>query len=274
MSTSEKSLSSKTTTQETGQLYTSGFSDGFLSQNRSFLHNNSWLGEDIVIRKSTGKHGRKGDDVLEDVGDVDFLCRTKCDVTVKQLFPAAARCDTDTITTIPAGFDLYIEVTSMSGKLATDFRKTKPSKVATKLSFYETIFDSHNEDSFSHQFPDGVQISSVNKIVFFVYNGADFVDLKNSFKSDKFTAIVVHLPIAFCINWEKDVQLQAKDKEIQEKEVKEIALQEALQEKEVKEIALQEALQEKESALQKALQEAIDLRAQLSSLAKIQPEIS
>jgi hypothetical protein len=253
MSTSEKSLSSKTT-QETGQLYTSGFSDGFLSQNQNFLHNNSWLGEDIVIRKSTGKHSRKGDDVLEDVGDVDFLCRTKCEVSVKQLFPAAARCDTDTITTIPAGFDLYIEVTSMSGKLATDFRK-----VATKLSFYETIFDSNNEDSFSYQFPDGVKISSVNKIVFFVYNGADFVDLKNSFKSDKFTAIVVHLPILFCVNWEKDVQLQAK-------EVKEIALQEALHEKEVKEIALQEALQ-------KALQEAINLRAQLSSVAKIQPEI-
>ena len=263
MSTSEKSLSSKTTTQETGQLYTSCFSDGFLSQNQNYLHNNSWLGEDIVIRKSTGKHSRKGDDVLEDVGDVDFLCRTKCEVSVKQLFPAAARCDTDTITTIPAGFDLYIEVTSMSGKLATDFRKTKPSKVATKLSFYETIFDSNNEDSFSSQFPDGVQISSDNKIVFFVYNGADFVDLKNSFKSDKFTAIVVHLPILFCVNWEKDVQLQAK-------EVKEIALQEALQEKE---IALQEALQEKESALQKALQEAINLRAQLSSVAKIQPEI-
>ena len=154
----------------------------------------------------------------------------------------------------------------MSGKLATDFRKTKPSKVATKLSFYETIFDSHNEDSFSYQFPDGDQISSVNEIVLFVYNGADFVDLKNSFKSDKCTAIVVHLPILFCVNWVKDVQLQAK-------EVKEIALQEALHEKEVKEIALQEALQEKESALQKALQEAINLRAQLSSVAKIQPEI-
>jgi hypothetical protein len=29
---------------------------------------NSWLGTDIVIRKSTGKRGRKGDDILDDYG--------------------------------------------------------------------------------------------------------------------------------------------------------------------------------------------------------------
>jgi hypothetical protein len=273
MSTSEKSLSSKSTTQQTGHYYTTGFSDGFLLQNKNIIHNSSWLGENVIIRESTGKRSRKGDDIIEDLGDVDFLCRTICEVHVKQLFPASARCDTDTISTIPADCDLYIEVTSMSGELANCEILNKPSKVATKLSFYETIFDSHDNKRFSDQFPEGVHINSVNKIVIFVYNGADFVDLKNNFKSDKFTAIVVHLPMTFCISWEKDVLLQAKDKEVQEKDHE---LQEKDHELQEKESALQEkesALQEKESALQSALQEAINLRAQLSSLTKIQPEI-
>jgi DUF4097 and DUF4098 domain-containing protein YvlB len=51
--------------------------------------------------------------------DIDFLCKTNCEVSVQQLFPAAARCDTDTMSTIPAGFDLYFEITSTSGELAT-----------------------------------------------------------------------------------------------------------------------------------------------------------
>jgi hypothetical protein len=93
-----------------------------------------------------------------------------------------------------------------------------------------------------------------------VYNGADFVDLKKNFRSDKFTAIVIHLPFEFCITWELDVQLQEKEKEVQEKVEREIVLQEALQEKAI--------------ALQEALQEAINLRAQLFFLTKIQPEIS
>ena len=58
------------------------------------------------------------------------------EVRVQELFPAAARCDTDFISTIPAGCDLYIGITSMSGKLASI---NKPSKVAKKLEFYFAV---------------------------------------------------------------------------------------------------------------------------------------
>jgi hypothetical protein len=85
----------------------------------------------MLIKRSNGKRNSKGGDVLEDLGDIDFLCRTKSEVRVQELFLAAARCDIDSISTIPAGWDLYIEVTSMSGKF------NEPSKVAKKLTFYD-----------------------------------------------------------------------------------------------------------------------------------------
>ena len=252
MSISEKSVTSKTITQETGDLYTDGFSEGFMAQNANFLQNDSWLGEEITIKGSNGKRNRKGEGVLEDIGDIDFLCRTKSEVRVQGLFPAAARCDIDSISTIPAGWDLYIEVTSMSGKLANEQGKLRTSKVAKKLAFYETIFDCHGNEGFSNQLPVGVQINKVEKVVFFVYNGADFVDLKNSFKSDKFQAVVVHLPMKFCVSWRKDVELKADEKKIQD---------------------MKRALQEKEDALEEARQEIINLRNRLSSLSEIPNEI-
>jgi hypothetical protein len=181
------------------------------------------------------------------MGEIGFLCRTKSEVRVQELFPAAARCDIDSISTIPAGWDLYIEVTSMSGKLAL---LNEPSKVAKKLAFYETIFDCNCDNGFSNQLPVGVQINKVEKVVFFVYNGADFVYLKNNFKSDKFQAVVVHLPMKFCVSWRKDVELKATEKKIQDmKREKEEARQ---------------ALQEKEDALEEARQEIIKLRNRLS----------
>jgi hypothetical protein len=129
LSISDNSVSSNTTTQETGHLYTEGFSEGFMAQNVNFLQNDSWLGEEMLIKRSNGKRNRKGEDVLEDLGDIDFLGRTKSEVRVQELFPAAARCDIDSISTIPAGWDLYIEVTSMFGNIAVF---NEQSEVANK----------------------------------------------------------------------------------------------------------------------------------------------
>jgi Skp family chaperone for outer membrane proteins len=258
-----------------------------MAQNVNFLQNNSWLGEEMLIKRSNGKRNRKGEDVLEDLGDIDFLCRTKSEVRVQELFPAAARCDIDSISTIPAGWDLYIEVTSMSGKLALF---NEPSKVAKKLAFYETIFDCNGDKGFSNQLPVGVQINKVEKVVFFVYNGADFVDLKNNFKSENFQAVVVHLPMKFCLSWRIDVELKATEKKIQdmkrekEEELKatEKKIQDMKREKEEARQALQEqedaleearqALQEQEDALEEARQEIINLRNRLS-LSEIPNEI-
>jgi Skp family chaperone for outer membrane proteins len=106
-----------------------------------------------------------------------------------------------------------------------------------------------------------------------VYNGADFVDTKNNFKSDIFQAVVVHLPMKFCVSWRKDVELKASEKKIQDMKREEDALEEArqymkraLQEKEE---ALEEALQDMKRALQEkeeAHQEIINLRNRLSEI--------
>lgn len=40
-----------------------------------------------------------------------------------------------------------------------------------------------------------------------MYNGADFTELKDDFKSDKFSSAVIHLPINFCVAWEKEVEI-------------------------------------------------------------------
>ena len=100
--------------------------------------------------------------------------------------------------------------------------------------------------------PDGVQINKVEKVVFFVYNGADFVNLKNNFKSYKFQAVVVHLPRKFCVSWKKDLEHKAYEEKIQ---------------------GNKRALQEKEDALEKARQKIINLRNRLSSLSEIPNEI-
>ena len=68
-----------------------------MAQNVNFLQNNSWLGEEMLVKCSNGKRNRKGGGVLEDIGDIDFLCRTKSEVRVQELFPAAARCEIDSI---------------------------------------------------------------------------------------------------------------------------------------------------------------------------------
>ena len=251
MSTSEKSVRSKSTTQQTGDLYTKGFSKGFLAQNVNFLEDGSWLGSEIQIRSN--KRNRRCEKPIADLGDIDFLCRTKFEVPVQQLFPATARCDTDSFTTIPVDWDLYIEVTSMAGELAIK-ESDGPSKVDKKISFYERLF---NDTSFADQLPQGVQINKVNKVVFFVYNGADYVDLKRKFKSEKFHAIVVHLPFEFCLSWETDVELKKMRNALEENE---ILLEE-------KKILLEEKilLVEKEIALQAALQETIKLQMTLSA---------
>ena len=197
--TSCKSLS---TTEQTGEYYSNGFSSGFIQQNKTKILNGEWTGTNIIVRRDTRKNTRKGKVIEEIVGDVDFLCRTSIDVPLKELFPAGSRCDISKFSNIPAGTDVYIEVTSMSGKHAIEFRDTKgKTKVETKIHFYEKLF---TESNLKH---DAVMdLNCTKKIVLFVYNGADFKNLKDEFTSEKFSSAVIHLPINYCITWEKDVE--------------------------------------------------------------------
>lgn len=204
---SYKSLSS---TGHTGQLYTNGFSSGFIQQNKAKIVNGEWIGSNIINTKKTNIKSREGKDIEETVGDIDFLCRTSIDVPLKELFPVECICDINKISIVPAGTDIYIEVTSMSGKYATEKQDDKgKTKVEKKINFYEKLFTESNLDHDA-----AMDLNYANKIVLFVYNGADFQDLKDKFTSDKFSSAVIYLPINHCINWEKDVIIREKDVEI------------------------------------------------------------
>ena len=40
-----------------------------MAQNVNFLQNDSWRGEEMLIKRCNGKRNSKGGDVLEDLGD-------------------------------------------------------------------------------------------------------------------------------------------------------------------------------------------------------------
>lgn len=192
---------STSTTAHTGELYTKGFSEGFISQNKDKIVNQNWMGVNIIVKE-------KSTHII--IGDVHFLCRTLMDVTLHDLFPITSKCDTNRISNIPAGTDIYIEVTSMSGELAIRSphanAKEQRTKVQKKVAFFQRLF---TESGLTHN--SAMDLSYGHKIVLFVYNGADFTDLKDEFVSDFFTSAVVYLPMEHCIKWAKDLVIKDKD---------------------------------------------------------------
>jgi hypothetical protein len=92
-----KSTGSLSTTQETGKLYETTFSEGFILQNNKSILNRDWMAAYEGI-KFYSKNG-------DEHGDVDFLCRTTVELKVKDLFPGGLRIS-DPERTIPALTDL------------------------------------------------------------------------------------------------------------------------------------------------------------------------
>lgn len=85
--------------------------------------------------------------IEETIGDIDFLCRTVVDIPLNELFPVGSRCDTTNITHVSADTDIYIEVTSMTGKLTEEKKDEKGmTKVEKKIHFFEKLFTESNLD--------------------------------------------------------------------------------------------------------------------------------
>ena len=189
----DKSTGSLSTTQETGKLYETAFSEGFILQNNNSILNQDWMAahEELKFyRKNGDQHG-----------DVDFLCRTTVDMEVKDLFPGGLHIS-DPELLIPASTNLFFEVTSMSGEIALQF-----SKVDRKKVFYSSIMNSEGRNGMNIVgLPDDVDLDRQPKIVFFVFNGMDFTDVKHKFRSDDFTGICVHLPMRVCTTWAADTR--------------------------------------------------------------------
>lgn len=193
------SSKSESTTNETGLLYTTHFSDGFIAQNSAVMDSSSWLYQEVDLIDSSRKL----------LGDFDFVCRITENVTLKKLFPSAVRCSERDI---PSGTSILFEVTSMGGHLAMtkEDGKTKKTKVAHKLSFYETVF-TRCRSLVPSALPD---VDLAQSIVIFVYNGADYVDVSRNFTSSSFATGVVHLPMAFAVQWKNSIEIAKRDQEI------------------------------------------------------------
>ena len=188
-----KSTGSLSTTQETGKLYELTFSEGFTLQNNKSILHGDWMTayEGIKFYRKNG----------DPHGDIDFLCRTTEELKVKDLFPGGLHISNPE-QIIPASTDLYFEVTSMSGEDALHF-----SKVDRKKEFYSSIMNSDTRNDLRIVgLPVDVDLDSPSNIVFFVFNGMDFTDVKHKFSSDVFTGICVHLPMRMCTTWAADTR--------------------------------------------------------------------
>ena len=202
MSDSNERKSNGSTTQQTGAYYTSGFSTGFIAKNERIMENGKWLYESYeVIATIKNSNGTKTTDVI---GDIDFICRITEDVQLSTLFPIVYCANT----LIPANSLLLIEVTSMSGDLAKTQkdRKTQLTKLETKLKFYNLLFTLNNKNKFNKKETD-IDIGA-GAYVLFVYNGADFLDISESFQSLSFESLVVYLPLETCMTWSKSVEVE------------------------------------------------------------------
>ena len=215
MSASSNKLS-ESTTQETGTTYSETFSDGFIAQNANKIVNGTWLGEEILVKIKQNKRDSKGKEILDDLGDVDFLARTTVESRLIDFFPTGVTCDKNK--TIPKDCDLYIEVTSMTGEQAltvSQKSKDKLNKVEHKKRFYENLFSKNLRSKLEYD-QSVLNLDYENKMVLFVYYGREFRETSQKFFSDIFDSSVIHLPNKFCIRWFSDYNFKESEKKLKE----------------------------------------------------------
>ena len=205
---SQDSMMSLSRLEEMAQYYTNAFSDGFLIQNKTNMITEKWLGVNIKVSADTKSLGSNNDIIYEDYGVIEYFCRIKAEVALKDLFPITSKCDTSNTTIVPANCDLYITVASM--------RCVDMAKVTQKIQFYEELFGTKNSTLYYDK--QIIDVSNPNKIVLFVYNGADSVNIKKQFKSSHFNYVVIHLPFEFCMTWQVNYSLEVRENEIQVRE--------------------------------------------------------
>ena len=205
---SQDSMMSLSRLEEMAQYYTKAFSDGFFIQNKTNMITENWLGTNIKVAVDKKNISSNDDIIYEDYGVIDYICRIKKEVALKDLFPITSKYDTCNITIVPANCDLYITVASM--------RCVDMAKVTQKIQFYEELFDTNNSKLYYDK--QTIDILNPNKIILFVYNGADYVNIKKQFKSSHFNYVVIHLPFDFCMTWQVNYSLEVREKAIQVRE--------------------------------------------------------
>jgi len=193
--------SSGSTTQQTGTYYTNGFSEGFLAHNKNTMLNNTWIKTDYKVIGY--KCNKRNNNNMQEIGDIDFICRITKDTWSRNLFPITSRSNN---IEIKANTLVLIEVTSMAGETAIQQidKKTNMTKVQHKLNFFNNLF-MYNTRNLAR---DGINISEKdNVLVLFIYNGLDPVEMQNAFTSTQFHSLVVHLPFITCQEWKLSISI-------------------------------------------------------------------
>lgn len=193
---SQRSIS---TTQQTGDLYSAKFSDGFKACNEDIMEGGDWLLNNFDI-----KGHKKGIKEMVIIGDVDFCCLITKDTSSKALFPSTSS-TSDVV--IKEKTLLLMEVTSMSGELALSKVDTaNKTKVQRKLAFFNNLFRPVNMRLFNSNGVDSSKYKHV--LVVFIYNGIDPVEMRSVFQSMKFCSLLVHLPLTYCLDWSNSIVLE------------------------------------------------------------------
>jgi hypothetical protein len=168
-------MSRTVSSQEVGAEYISAFANGFVARNASKLQEGKLDFKERIILKH-----KSADDL---VAQCTFAKKCK----MSNLFPPCAFIGGCGVDDLNAGDSIIFEITAMGGQMAI-----QTNKISRKISTFETLFRSYKE-----ALP--ADISKVK--VCFVYNGADFVDVQQKFKSKLFETYVVHLPFRACLEW-------------------------------------------------------------------------
>ncbi len=150
------------------------------------------------------------------IGDCDAVCILSKRVAIEDLFPSNTRIWSSEKELYP-GTCLLFEVTSMAGcqTLEGQVKHNSKSKVGIKIDFFKKMKLPVN----LCQIP-GDSISPENMFFFFVYNGADFVDVSKAFNASGLRCATVHLHSKVCLRWTAMIKLKQKDAELQEKVAK------------------------------------------------------
>jgi hypothetical protein len=93
MSKNNSTKLSESTTQETGTTYSEAFSEGFIVQNANKIVNGTWLGENMLVKIKQKTRNAMDEEIVNDLGDIDFFCRTTVESRVVDFFPTGATCD-------------------------------------------------------------------------------------------------------------------------------------------------------------------------------------
>jgi hypothetical protein len=243
-------------TRLTGEFYQNGFIEGFGEQNRDVF---DVLAQGCVYVDPETKNDR---------GDIDFAVRIRTGKALSDLFGKQPYITTKGMESIiiPAGTQIFFELTAMDGKGVVKSKKSQKSRLEAKHAFYRDFVLGILEAK-----EPGAPVWRDGDIVIFAYNGADHVSIEEEVEelSSQFMFVPVWMRKEAVAAWAPTVgieRLQEREREMQEREIE--RERERERERQERERERQETERERQERERERERERESARAAIKSLLK------